>query len=324
MMKIIKINPKEANKLLCKFPGNRGAKSNKPLENSIKEYGRHFNPVLIGKKILSTEAINGSTLEHGEYYPVLDGQHRVLALINLNLPIVCVLDETIDYVKDKKAIAALQKAKKWTIDDFVSFLSEYDDEIAIKLQELIYQYNSFSSTKVAEIFFNGSTKSPKTLIEDGKYKIDEYKGRWVLNAALELGFNNTSHLRAIKYLFNKNGEFSVDRLKDKLNFETVDWSTNEVEIIEQIVRIYNTGELFEDQMIKYDPPKKRYFASDVRLKALTRANGQCEYIDENNIRCEDTNNLEYDHDLAFVNGGSNGIENCRVLCQFHNRSKSSK
>ena len=322
---IVVIQANDMDNMLCKFPGNRDAKENRTLTASIEGFGRTFNPVLIGKKIESSEGVDGSVLPVDKYYPVLDGQHRVLSLRKLGLPIVCVLDETIDYEKDLKALSALQKAKAWSIDNFISFLSNYDDPVAIQLEQLIAEYDQFTSTQVAETFYDGFTKGSKGLIEKEEYAINEEIGRWVLDAAIELGFNATTILRALKYLHSKNGEFSIKRLKDRLMETEIEWSANEVEVIEQILPVYNAG-LYEDEMISYEAPKKnRWFGNDVKLKAMARAGGQCEYSNpEDGIRCEETTNLEYDHDLPYKYGGANTLENCRILCRTHNRSKGAK
>ena len=321
---VLIVKPEDINNLLCKFPGNRPVKPNKQLLESIRKFNRTFNPILIGKKILSTETIDGKIVHEDDRYPILDGQHRAWACVELGIPIVCMVDETIDYERDKMALAALQKAKAWNIDNFVDFLSSHDSLLAKRLQSLIEEYSpTFTSTQVAATFYVGFSTSPKSLIESGKYELDEDMGHWVLNSCESLNLTATTFIRAIKYLYSKNGKFSIKRLREKIETSKIDWSTKEVDVIEQILPIYNEG-LFEDEMIEYDSPKKRWFPNDIKQKALFRANGQCEYVDPKGNRCEEKSNLEYDHDLPFKYGGASSIENCKVLCIGHNRSKGTK
>lgn len=324
MREIIIISPEDLNNKLCRFPGNRPVKINRELLKSINKYNRAFNPILIGPPIKSTESIDGGVLEEKEYYPILDGQHRALVLHELQLPIVCFLDNTIDYTKHKTALAALQQSKSWTIDNFVGFLIEYGSDEALKLSKLIEEYKDYSSTKVAEVFSLNDTKNAKKLIEANLYELDILIGNKVFEASRAINLKSTSGLRALKYLWKKNDGFSINRLIEVVKNKEIEYSANDVEIIEQILPLYNKG-VFEDEMLEYDAPKKkRWFPNDVKFKAINRANGRCEYIDPNNHRCEETENLEYDHDLPYSKGGANTLENCQVLCLHHNRSKGAK
>lgn len=63
--------------------------------------------------------------------------------------------------------------------------------------------------------------------------------------------------------------------------------------------------------------KRRYVEKSVRTEVFLRDGGKC-------VECGSQSNLEYDHIIAFTNGGSNSAKNIQLLCQKCNRSKSNK
>lgn len=62
----------------------------------------------------------------------------------------------------------------------------------------------------------------------------------------------------------------------------------------------------------------RMIPSDVKLAVFKRDKGQC-------VLCGSKNNLHFDHDLAFIHGGTSLLpENIRLLCARHNLQKGAK
>ncbi|MDR2808300.1 MAG: HNH endonuclease [Spirochaetaceae bacterium] len=63
--------------------------------------------------------------------------------------------------------------------------------------------------------------------------------------------------------------------------------------------------------------RSRYIPSSVKQKVWERDRGKC-------VQCGSQIDLEYDHDIPFSKGGSNSVDNVRLLCRKCNRSKSAK
>jgi len=61
----------------------------------------------------------------------------------------------------------------------------------------------------------------------------------------------------------------------------------------------------------------RYIPSYVKQKVWVRDEGKC-------VICGSRKNLEYDHDIPVSKGGSNSVNNIRLLCKDCNRKKSGK
>ena len=55
------------------------------------------------------------------------------------------------------------------------------------------------------------------------------------------------------------------------------------------------------------------FSTEVKRTVWTRAKGKCEFPN-----CESSYQLQYDHIQAKALGGTNELENCRLLCRSHN------
>ena len=61
----------------------------------------------------------------------------------------------------------------------------------------------------------------------------------------------------------------------------------------------------------------RYIPSEVKQQVWNRDGGKC-------IICGSKRHLEYDHELPVSKGGSNTVNNIRILCKQCNRKKSGK
>ena len=63
----------------------------------------------------------------------------------------------------------------------------------------------------------------------------------------------------------------------------------------------------------------RYIPTRIKTQLYTRSNLQCEHVDpRTKQRCNSNFKLEIDHVLPFSLGGTNEIENLRILCRNHN------
>ena len=66
--------------------------------------------------------------------------------------------------------------------------------------------------------------------------------------------------------------------------------------------------------------RKTYYSRKTDRILWTRANSQCEFIDQTSgRRCSSQFGLERDHIIPLGKGGSNDIKNLRLLCRTHNQ-----
>ena len=61
----------------------------------------------------------------------------------------------------------------------------------------------------------------------------------------------------------------------------------------------------------------RYISSEVKQQVWQRDKGKC-------VLCGSKRHLEFDHELPVSKGGSNTVNNIRILCRDCNRKKSGK
>ena len=61
----------------------------------------------------------------------------------------------------------------------------------------------------------------------------------------------------------------------------------------------------------------RYIPSEVKQQVWRRDGGKC-------VLCPSKHDLEYDHEIPVSKGGSNTVNNIRLLCKECNRKKSGK
>ncbi|MBC7370184.1 MAG: HNH endonuclease, partial [Bdellovibrionaceae bacterium] len=59
-----------------------------------------------------------------------------------------------------------------------------------------------------------------------------------------------------------------------------------------------------------------------RRQVFAEANHRCSFVHpESGIACNSIYQLQVDHIIAFIEGGSDKVSNLRVLCGIHNRSR---
>mgnify|MGYP001299090062 FL=1 len=62
------------------------------------------------------------------------------------------------------------------------------------------------------------------------------------------------------------------------------------------------------------PSNNRYISRSVRQRVLVRDRYRC-------VKCSSQKNLQFDHNVAVVNGGSNEEDNIQLLCKRCNLRK---
>lgn len=63
----------------------------------------------------------------------------------------------------------------------------------------------------------------------------------------------------------------------------------------------------------------RYIPAQFKRIIYKRSNGQCEYLNSNQTRCQSRKYLEVDHIKPIASGGKTEITNLRHLCRNHNQ-----
>lgn len=72
------------------------------------------------------------------------------------------------------------------------------------------------------------------------------------------------------------------------------------------------------------PKKTRYIPIAVKQELFKRAQGSCEFVGKDGVRCQSRYRLQVDHfKTPFSQGGTNSIENCKMLCANHNLHRAS-
>lgn len=79
--------------------------------------------------------------------------------------------------------------------------------------------------------------------------------------------------------------------------------------IRSVGQVTNADDIYSDD--------SKYIPSEVKRQVMMRDHERC-------VICGSKRNLEYDHDIPVSKGGSNTVNNIRILCKDCNRSKSGK
>ncbi len=64
--------------------------------------------------------------------------------------------------------------------------------------------------------------------------------------------------------------------------------------------------------------KRKAFSAHLKREVFAKANGCCQYVTPNGARCGSLFQVQIDHDTPVTWGGSNSINNLRLLCRTHN------
>jgi 5-methylcytosine-specific restriction endonuclease McrA len=86
----------------------------------------------------------------------------------------------------------------------------------------------------------------------------------------------------------------------------------------------NNAPLPSAAKVKVEPLRK-YISIRIKRQIWQRAQAQCEHLDhKTNQRCKSRFALEADHIEAIALGGSNELENLRLLCRAHNSRRAAE
>ncbi|WII70902.1 HNH endonuclease [Bdellovibrio sp. 22V] len=101
--------------------------------------------------------------------------------------------------------------------------------------------------------------------------------------------------------------FNRQKLKDSAKTENAETSQKDS------TRTANASE------VRKPSSRRKYISIKTKRILLKKANYCCEYVDsKTKIRCNSKHFLEVDHVLPVATGGTNNIDNLRILCRTHN------
>ncbi len=149
-----------------------------------------------------------------------------------------------------------------------------------------------------------STRSAKAIIEN------------------ELSLQKISKETKVEVKLSQKTLDRLTKLQDKLNMYDLELLLNclmdekENSLMESQVEVTLAPELKEEVAPK---TKSRYIPLKTKRLLLKKANYQCEFVASNGKRCNGFSHLQVEHRKPFAFGGSNQIENLKILCFSHNQ-----
>lgn len=240
-------------------------------------------------------------------------------------------DEFLEFVNEEAIVALEQGAKIEDLDTFIKdykSIEEPHNENEQTENEMLSFDEKYENWKKSTNHFdnNNINSGNNSLFETPNYifwfeilvvsflvysKTDNV---WLgIGSFILLGF--IIHIKAIIFLIAIAMSFFVAKFAfDFVGIffgETVQW------IISIVLFIILFGKHYSNNDLKVQSSRSRQIPSSVKKQVWERDGGRC-------VICGSTEDLEYDHDLPFSKGGSNSVNNIRLLCRKCNRSKTNK
>lgn len=174
-------------------------------------------------------------------FKVIDGQHRVVAMQELELPIHYII--CYNYISnDVEEVNNV--GKNWDIRARVNNLAEHGNVNFIELLKMYKEWgHTFSEGTINDAFFKTGANSSKA-IRDKYYTIHKNLGTEVLKNAIIMSeivpkATQNKFVRALKKIMMNNPNFNIEILRYKAENRRLNVYNNENEIEEEIVEVYN-------------------------------------------------------------------------------------
>lgn len=137
-----------------KLKGNRdvSVQRKRQIVDSIRTYGYHTAPLLVNEKMA-----------------VIDGQGRLAALKELNLPVEYIVEEGIG-IEECRAMNIINS--KWKMPDFIKSYADSGFKPYVLLNEAMSRYPNLGFDAVNYVF-TGKASHDSKLIKSGKLKISD-------------------------------------------------------------------------------------------------------------------------------------------------------
>lgn len=198
--------------------GNRDAKSETKIVNSIKKVGYVLNPIIVNEKL-----------------EIIDGQNRLGALKSLNLPVYYVVQEGLDVTACRNLNIG---QTNWTTEDYIySYADEGNQSyrrLASLMMEFQKQFGLQGIVAIAKpIQLNEGGGFSNARIKDGDFEMtqEEYEFAVMrLNSAIELGYvdfckrkklNARVYWACVSYIYQNQEVNAKDVIESLEQFETI-------------------------------------------------------------------------------------------------------
>lgn len=82
-----------------------------------------------------------------------------------------------------------------------------------------------------------------------------------------------------------------------------------------------TRSFLDSRLSRAERVKRRHISLKIRRRLLSDAMGECTYVGADLEKCRSRFCLQIDHIKPLARGGTDDIQNLRVLCGYHNRAE---
>ena len=73
-----------------------------------------------------------------------------------------------------------------------------------------------------------------------------------------------------------------------------------------------------------DTEPTRHIPAATKDAVFARDKGRCTFVGSTGERCDATHNLQIDHIVPYARGGTNTLDNLRLLCERHNKHEAER
>ena len=196
----------------------------------------------------------GSYVVVNEKYEIIDGQHRVKAAMEANIPIRYTMEKKADF----EIIRGLnQNQKNWTLSDHIHGYVVENNPHYVKLNNFVKKYPDFRITECMMFLNNNSSPCERHSFERGLWVSKDYNKAltWAddimsLKPYFEKGFNKSIFVRAMVRIFSKKPQFKFEEFlhKVKLRPQSITLCGNIDQYTQMIEDIYNYSRRSSDRL----------------------------------------------------------------------------
>ena len=187
---------------------------------------------------------------------IIDGQHRLNALIRLSLPVwyVTISNYTAEQVQEIN-----NTQKSWRLVDYVKSTAARGDVNCQKLQEMFVEYSDISPSVVAKVFSENGNRGI-AVVRSGQYRLSLERGHKVMSMLETLSDfleeNGQPYQKVYGSRFSEglykvvvaNDNFDINRFISILERKLLRFYDNSSDNAVNIVDIYNSGARGENRI----------------------------------------------------------------------------
>lgn len=219
---------------------------------------KHVNSLV---KSMSTNGwLKGSYVVINENGEIIDGQHRVLAAINVGVPV----NYTMEINTGLTDICNLNKNQKnWLMNDHVNGFINEGNQNYIQLDKFMRDFPELKITECIMLLTNGATSVIKRKFENGEFTVKDIDvaydwGHKIMSMKKHIPFyNKNCWVRALLIMFT-HPKFVFEEFVHKFELRpTLRNLGNRELFIEEIEKIYNFSRN-NKVTLRYKPKMKKY------------------------------------------------------------------